>query len=227
MTTSSTYRLAGRLLVIAFLLCFAGGLTHPIVDGQAHSVDSLNSPASPWAQYLILAGTVALLIGLPLLYAHLAPRLGWLGLIGTALYLVGNATCAMAHLVVESMVAVPLAADPATAGLVPADGTLFPSSAFQATQMVGGPLLLLGQLLLGIAVLRAKFPRWIGVLLVVGAVLAVLPIPEVAVVPGFTFELPRGLAVAALGLLMVRDNPPHSATHAVTPTPLTADIIRR
>lgn len=226
MTTSATYRLAGRLLVAAFLLCFVGGLTHPIVDGQAHSVDSLTAPGSPWAQYLILAGTVALLIGLPLLYAHLAPRLGRLGLIGTALYLVGNATCAMAHLIVEAMVAVPLATDPATAGLVPVDGTLFPSPAFTVTQMVGGPLLLLGQLLLGIAVLRAQLPRWTGVLLVVGAVLALVPIPEVAVLPGFTFELPRGLAVAALGLMMVRDHLPPRTSDDVTTTPLTADISR-
>jgi hypothetical protein len=115
-TAASTYRLAGRLLIISFVLCLIGGMTHPIVAGNAHSAESLTSAASPYAQYLLLAGTVGLLIGLPILYGHFAVRLGRLGLVGTVLYLVGNATCAMAHLVVESMVAVPLAADAATRG---------------------------------------------------------------------------------------------------------------
>lgn len=207
MITSKLARTAGWLLIVSFVLCLVGGMAHPIVAGNAHSADSLTSAASPYAQYLLLAGTVCLLMGLPILYSNFADRLGRLGLVGTVLYLIGNATCAMAHLVVEAMVAVPLAANPATRHLIPGDGSLFASPGFQLSQMVGGPVLLLGQILLGVAVIRSRsLPRWPGVLLIVGGVLALVPLPEVAVLAGVLFELPRGLAVAALGWMMIKEH---------------------
>jgi hypothetical protein len=216
-TTSHLTRAAGWLLIGSFVLCLIGGMTHPIVAGNAHSAESLTATASPYAQYLLLAGTVGLLIGLPILYSHFADQLGRLGLVGTLLYLVGNATCAMAHLVVEAMVAVPLAADAATRGLIPADGSLFASTGFQLTQMVGGPVLLLGQILLGVAVIRSRsLPRWPGVLLIVGGVLALVPLPEIAVLAGVLFELPRGLAVAALGWIMISQSRPARTKAPVT-----------
>ena len=206
MTTPNLARAAGWLLILSCLLCVIGGMTHPIVAGQAHSVASLTASRSPWAQYVLLAGTVGLIISLPVVHAHLTARLGRLGLVGMLAYLVGNATCAMAHLVVEALVAVPLASDPETAGLVPADGSLFASSGFQATQMIGGPVLLLGQILLGVAVVRSRsLPTWAGVLLVAGGALTFVPLPEIAVLTGVLFELPRGLGIAALAWAVVSE----------------------
>ena len=105
--------------------------------------------------------------------------------------------------------AVPLATDAATSELIPTDGSLFGSTGFLLTQMVGGPVLLLGQILLGVAVIRSRsLPRWPGALLILGGVLALVPLPEIAVLAGVLFELPRGLAVAALGWIMIKESRP-------------------
>src|SRR3712207_9058253 len=62
-----------------------------------------------------------------------------------------------------------------------------------------------GLLLLGIALLRSgAVPRWIGGLGVLGAVLAFVPLPVLPVLSALQIELPRGLMVAALGVLAVR-----------------------
>jgi hypothetical protein len=75
--------------------------------------------------------------------------------------------------------------------------------------MVGGPVLLLGQILLGVAVIRSRsLPRWPGALLIVGGMLAPVPLPEIAALAGVLFELPRGLAVAALGWIMLTETQP-------------------
>lgn len=205
MTARTLYRLSAWCLVGSFVLSLAGGLAHPVVDGQSHSVEALLAPRSPWAQYLIYAGAVLLMLGLPGGYAWFRGPLGRLGFVGAVGYMLGNALSAMAHLVVEGFVAVGLAADPTARQLVPDSGEIVDVPAFVALQVVGGLVLVLSLLVLAIALVRAPgFPSWVGWLLLVGALALLVPWPERAVLTGVLVELPRGVMAATLGVLVLR-----------------------
>lgn len=205
MTTSSLYRLSAFALLGSFVLSLAGGLLHPIVDGQSHSVESFLAPRSPEAQYLIYAGAVLLMLGLPGGYLAVRERVGRLGFVGFALYMVGNALSAMAHLVVEAFVGPTLAADPDARHLVPDSGAIVDSDSFLVLQTVGGLVFLAGLLLIGISIVRATgLPTWLGAVTVAGALALFVPFPEHEGLTGLLVELPRGLLVAGLGLTILR-----------------------
>jgi hypothetical protein len=198
-------RAGGAALVAGGALCIVGGTLHPIVDGKSHSVAALTAPFSPIAQVLLAVGTVLLILGLPVLHGWLDGRIGRLGSVGLLAYLLGNLVTAGAHLVVEVFVAHPLAADPATAGLISDDDSMLGTVAFDAVNQVGGIVMLAGMAALGVGLLRSgAVPRWIGVLTTAGMVGFFLPIPPMQFVAGLLYEGPRGLAVIALGVLMVR-----------------------
>lgn len=195
--------LGGHALIASFVLSLAGGLAHPVVDGNAHNVASLTAPGSPWGQILIYAGALLLMFGLPAAYAWLAPRVGALGFVGFSLYFLGNAVSAQGHLVVEAFVAPEIARR--APELVPADGSIVDAPLFALVQVVGGLVFVAGLLVIGVALLRSgAAPRWIGSAFVIAAVLAVTPLPEAPILSGLQIELARGLAVAGLGVLMLR-----------------------
>ncbi len=205
MTTTSLYRLSAACLIGSFVLSLTGGILHPIVDGQSHSVETFLAPRSPEAQYLIYAGAVLLMLGLPGGYLFVRERVGRLGFVGFALYMVGNALSAVAHLVVEAFVGPALAADPDARHLVPDSGEIVDSSSFVALQVVGGLVLVVGLLLIGVSLMRAPgLPTWVGALTVVGALAVMVPFPEREVLTGLLVELPRGTMVAVLGLLVLQ-----------------------
>ena len=182
----------------------AGGVAHPVVDGNAHSVASLLAPGSPWAQLSIYAGALALMMGLPAAWGWFAPRAGVLGTLGFGLYFLGNALSAQGHLVVEGLVAPAIAR--AAPELVPDDGSILAAPGFALLQMVGGLVLLAGLALTGVALLRtAGVPRWIGAAALAGALLLFVPLPEAPVLSGLHVELLRGIAVAGLGVVMIRE----------------------
>lgn len=198
-------RAGGAALVTGGALCVTGGTLHPIVDGRSHSVDALTAPLSPLAQVLLAVGTVLLILGLPTLHGWLDGRIGRLGSIGLLAYLLGNLVTAGAHLVVEVFVAQPLAADPATAGLISDDDSMLGTTAFDAVNGVGGVVMLAGIAAFGVGLLRSgAVPRWIGALTTVGMLGFFLPIPATQFLSGFVYEAPRGIAIAALGVLMLR-----------------------
>lgn len=198
-------RLCGAALAIGGVLCIAGGTLHPIVDGKGHSVEALTSPGTPIAQSLLALGTVGLILGLPGMYAWMRPRLGTAGFVGIVLYLVGNVTTAAGHLAIELFVAHPLAEDPATAQLIADNDNMVDTTAFLVFNQGGGMVMLLGMALLGVSMLRNHtVPRWIAVLTLIGMVAFFLPMPAVQHLTGFVWESPRGIAVAAIGLLMLR-----------------------
>lgn len=204
MSRTTLDRLSGLALILAFALSLAGGLLHPIVEHQSHSVVSMGLPAFPVAHLLIFLGGALLLAGLPAAYARIADRAGALGLVGFALYFLVNATFIQFFMGYEAFVAPALAADHATHHLADMGGAITGSPAFAALQGVGGPIFMLGLLLLGIAVARSGvMPRWAGVLMAVSPVLLLLPIPELPLVTGLIIELPRGLAVAAMGYTLI------------------------
>ena len=220
MRTETLYRLSAWCLVGSCVLSLAGGMAHPVVDGESHSVEVFLADRSPWAQYLIYAGAVLLMLGLPGGYLWFRERLGVLGFVGFALYAVGNALSAMAHLVVEAFVGPALAADPGARHLV--SDAIVDADPFLALQAVGGLVLVGGLLVTGVALLRAGIgPRWVAVLLLLGAVAVVLPIPERPVLTGLLVELPRGLLVASLGLSILRGLRPSAVDGPVAATPTT------
>lgn len=198
------YRLSGAALIGSFIFSLAGGMTHPVVDGQAHSIAALTAAASPYAQLSLYVGALLLMLGLPGMYLWVRPGVGVLGLIGIGLYFVSNATSAQSHLVVEAFVGPTIAANPVTAFLVPADDSIFAADSFVTLQVVAGLIFILSLLIMGISLLRARVvPMWIGIVLIAGAVVNLIPIPQSPVLTGVLLELPRGLAVAAIGYLMV------------------------
>ncbi|MFC8527147.1 hypothetical protein [Nocardia sp. NPDC057227] len=202
---ATVLRLCGAALTSGGALCIAGGTLHPIVAGKGHSVEALTSPGTPIAQVLLGIGTVLLVLGLPGMYAWLRPRIGIAGFVGLLCYLLGNIVTATGHLTVELFVAHPFAADPATAHLIADNDQMLDSTAFVLFNQLGGLVMLGGMALLGASLLRNRaVPRWIAVLTLVGMAGFFLPIPAVQGFSGFLYEAPRGIAVAAIGVLMLR-----------------------
>ncbi|WP_280247274.1 hypothetical protein [Nocardia abscessus] len=197
-------RMCGAALTIGGVLCIAGGTLHPIVAGKGHSVEALTASGTPIAQILLGIGTVLLILGLPGMYAWLRPKLGVAGFVGTVCYLVGNIVTGTGHLTVEVFVAHPFASDPATAHLIADNDNMIDTTAFALLNTIGGLVMLTGMGLLGASMLRNNtVARWIAVLTLLGMVGFFLPIPATQGLSGFIYEAPRGIAVAAIGVLML------------------------
>lgn len=200
MSNVTLNRLSGLALILSFALSLAGGLLHPVVEGEAHSLTSLSQPVFPIAHFLVFLGGACLLFGLPALYARIAPTTGILGLTGFVMYFFANATLVMFFTGYETFVAPVLAADPATSDLVAPGGAIPGSTPLAVLEGVGGPVYMLGLLLLGVAVARSRvLPRWSGILMALAPILLLLPVPEASILTGLLIELPRGLAVASIG----------------------------
>jgi len=205
MTTTTLYRLSAVALILSFAFSLIGGLLHPVIDGQSHSVEVFLAPRSPWAQYSVYLGALFLMLGLPGGYLFFRQDLGKLGFVGFTMYMLGNALSAMSHLVVEAFVGPTLAADPDGRHLVSDRGEIFEATSFIVLQAAGGLVLVISLLIIGIALIKARgIPSWIGVVLIVGALPLFVPFPERPVIAGLVVELPRGLMVAALGVLIHR-----------------------
>ena len=200
------YRLSGVSVIAAFALNLIGGTLHPVVGGWAHSVEALSEPFNPYAQYLLFAGTLLQLMGLPAVYLWVSKKVGLLGLVGFALYFVANMLVVLPHLIVEAFVSVPISRDHDAAHfLIPTDDSLFANPAFQHLQLFSGLLFMLSMAIIGVALLKSRaVPLWIGVVLVLGALVLLTPIPQAPVLSGLVIEIPRGLAIAAIGVLMIK-----------------------
>lgn len=208
MSRKTLYRLSGLALMAAFIFSLTGGLLHPIVGHESHSVASMSHPGFPAAHLLVFLGGAFLLVGLPGLYARIAPKAGILGLVGFALYFLANATIVQGFAAHEAFVAPVLASDPATSGVLGPGGALASSAPFALLQGLGGVALMLGMLLLGISIVRSGiFPAWAGALLAAAPVLLLAPVPETPVLTGLLIEAPRGLAVAAIGYALFNRRP--------------------
>jgi hypothetical protein len=219
MSTTTLTRLSGLALMAAFVFALTGGILHPVIGGDSHAAPSLAQPLFPTAHLLVFLGEICLLMGLPGLYASIAPRTGLLGLSGFVLYFFANATLASFVTAYEAFIVPVLAADPVTSALVVPGGAIPSSTPFAVLQGVGGLVYMLGLVVLGMAVFRSRvMPRWTGALMAASPIFLLLPIPEAPILTGLLIELPRGLAVAGMGYaLFVHGGEEHTNTREAQP----------
>lgn len=205
-TPALLYRLSGLALVVALAFNLSGGMTHPVSEGGGHTLSALSAHAVPYPQYLLLAGTLLLMLGLPGMYTWVSRRAGLPGLVAFVVFFVSSTVIGIAHLAVEAFIAVPLAVGAGGgAGVLSGTDSIIDTTAFGALMIVSGLGLMVGMILFGITLWRSRaVPRWIAALMIAGGVVLLLPVPYVPVLSGLLIELPRGLAFAAVGVLMVR-----------------------
>ncbi len=172
--------LAGVLLVVADLLNLAIGFgDEPFSETATTGIYAFQSVVN-------LLGAVLLLIGLVGLYARQSEAAGLLGLAGFLVAFLGTAL--ITGFLWAALFIVPALAVEVPAFLDEVEG--LPPGLFVALITFG-----VGWLLFGIATLRARaYPRIPAILLVIGAVIIVLPLPFTGVV--------LAIAVAWLGFAL-------------------------
>ena len=197
MTTSRLTRAAGLSAVLSGLLFIFVQLIHP-----DENVAAVTTTAWTVTHSLTMCMAVLGLVGLSGIYLRQVRETGLLGLIGYLMFgLFFLVTTAFTF--VEAFVLPPLAEDAPRfvqdfLGIftgVPSDGSLV----LEVFNPIGGALYLVGGVVFGIAVFRARtLQRWAGVLLAAGTV-STLAIPLLPHAVGRFLAVPVGLAVAWLG----------------------------
>ncbi|MEJ7871339.1 MAG: hypothetical protein WKF67_03700 [Rubrobacteraceae bacterium] len=181
--------LAGALLLIADLWSL---LLEVIVGGSENFSEF--AVTTPWTvlSTMFLLGSLLLLVALVGLYARQSEAAGTLGLAGFLVALVG--TGLLVGMMWTMAFVVPSAAIEAPAFL-DAEETAGP---LDMGFMLSGIAVAVGWALFGVATLRARvFPRRAAIVLIVGALLTVLPLPATTLL--------IDVAVAWLGLSLLSE----------------------
>ncbi len=181
--------LAGALLLIADLWSL---LLEVIVGGSENFSEF--AVTTPWTvlSTMFLLGSLLLLVALVGLYARQSEAAGTLGLAGFLVALVG--TGLLVGMMWTMAFVVPSAAIEAPAFL-DAEETAGP---LDMGFMLSGIAVAVGWALFGVATLRARvFPRRAAIVLIIGALLIVLPLPATTLV--------IDVAVAWLGLSLLSE----------------------
>lgn len=223
MSSTTLFRLSGLSLLLGGLLAAV-----PIHPNASSGLEYLSDPRTVPAHLLGLMAVLLIMLGLPGLYASQAERAGVLGLVGTVVVFFGTALLEVSHNIIDSMVRPALATIPGAAPVLAKGGPL--DSAMEAGPLgmivaVGGPLFLLGLIVLGIATIRAGvLPRWVGALPIVAA----LFVPLGFVVPSLetiAFTVPY-VALGGMGLALMVQRPAAitgpAAPRSAEPTPRAA-----
>ncbi len=181
MSSTTLYRLSGILLLLFAVISVIAGLMTLLLDSSlSASPSTIQNPL--WATYwsLVFVSLILLLFGLPALYLRQAGgRGGLLGLIGV--FLVGLGSELGMAMVAYFVSIMPLLAEKAP-NLI---NTGFYETSFGVFGLGSAVLGIIGPLVLGIAVIRAKvFPPLVGALLIVSGILS--PSTEF---PGLLFTL--------------------------------------
>lgn len=196
MPSESLVRVGGLAAILAGILLVFGELLNLFIDFETDPVEGMTSATSVVQAVAFLLGVALLLISLVGLYMRLAQTTGGLlGLVGFLLALVG--TGMVMGVVWDQTFTVPALAQVAPT-LLETDPPALVNFGFMLSFVLFG----LGWLLFGIAAYRARvYPRVALILLMVGAVLLILPLPFV----GLVFAV----AVAWLGFVILsgRDAP--------------------
>jgi hypothetical protein len=203
MSSTKLYRLSGiSLLLGAVVSIIAGFITLFFDSSLTASPSTIQSPL--WSPYwgLVFVVLVLVVMGLPALYLRQAlGRGGLLGLIGVFLVVLGSFLgMAMVAYFVSIM---PLLAEKAP-NLINAG---FFETSFGVFGLSSSVLSVIGPLLLGIAVIRAKvFPPLVGALLIVSAILS--PSTEFAgllfTLLGLVGTIAAAIAYGRVGMILMQ-----------------------
>lgn len=183
MSSSNLIRLAGLAALISGVLAAIGDLLRLVVDVENPGSATTASYAIVFLLYLI--STALLLLGLVGFYTSQSQAAGIVGFVGFLVAFLGTVLLAGA-LWFELFITPALATE--APGLLEAELGL---PGFILMLLFGA----VGWVLFGVATLRAGvYPRWAGVLLIVGGVIAFFPLPLVGIIFSVT--------VAYLGFLL-------------------------
>jgi hypothetical protein len=173
MSSSNLIRWSGLAAMVAGALWVVGDLLNlTVLFSPEPFSEEAQTGSYVFRQALFLLGVMLLLVGLVGLYARQSQPAGALGFVGFLVAFAG--TVLVAGFLWASIFIAPVLATEAPELLDAGP----PPGLFLAGITCG-----VGWLLFGIAALRARvYPRWATILLIVGAVLFVLPLPLTAIV---------------------------------------------
>jgi hypothetical protein len=192
MTSSGFIRLGGVAAITSAVLALLSFVLYLVVVGGGRLSEAATSAAFFLPSGAQLLAMALLLIGLVALFVRQAEAFGALGLTGFVLALLGTTLAAGASW--SQVFVVPRLAEVAPA--VADQGTGSVLAGFVLSFLLFG----VGWILFGVATLRTRlFPRWAVILLIVGAVISILPLPSRALIVeiaagylGFTLLTGRG-----------------------------------
>ncbi len=210
MTLSNLVRIGGLAAVAAGALLLIADLWSLLLEIFAGSSENFSAFAvtTSWTVFstAYLIGGLLLLVALVGLYFHQSEAAGTLGLVGFFAALVG--TGLLVGMMWTLAFVVPSAAIEAPAFL-DAEETAGP---LDMGFMLSGIAVALGWALFGVATVRAQvFPRRAAIVLIIGALLTVLPLPATTLV--------IDVAVAWLGLVLLSGQGRSAAGTAVGAQP--------
>ena len=170
MSSTQLFRLSGiSLLPGALVSVIAGILTFFVDTSYTASLSTFRSPL--WSTYysLFFVALALILLGLPALYLRQAGRRGGvLGLVGVFLIVLGN-------FLLMAMIGYFVSILPLLAAKAPQVISAAFESGFGIFPLGGTAFGLIGLILLGIAVIRARvFPPFVGLLLIASVVLSLV-----------------------------------------------------
>lgn len=171
MLSSKLTRWAGLALLLAGVL-----ITIPVVLHPDETADPGALLSNSWLviHTIFIIGDVLSILGLMGLYARHAQALGRIGLMGFILITMGSALF-VGVLMIDSYVVPALAADIKTQPLLDEAGPLF-GGPLGLVFMISGLIFSLGAILTGLTIMRTSvLPRWAGLLLLGGPLLAFTP----------------------------------------------------
>ena len=188
MLSSSFIRVGGVAALASALLAVLSLVLYLIVVGGDRISEAATSAAFFLPSGAQLLAMVLLLVGLVALYVRQAEMFGPLGMTGFLLALLGTTLAAGASW--SQVFVVPSLAEAAPSIADEGQGSVL--AGFLLSFLLFG----VGWILFGMAMLRTGlFPRWAVILLIVGAVISILPLPSRALI--------LQIAVAYLGFALL------------------------
>lgn len=189
MSTTNIYRLSGLVLAVGGLIGVVAFVLDLVVDALYPHIEDdtlLAATTSAWVIHaaLLFVGALLIVLALPGLYTRLREKAGILGLIAFVLTFLGLIMGDVMGAGISAFALPPLTASAAGRTVLHANPP-YPG----IVSGLGGIFTLLGVLLLGIVLVRARvLPRWVGVPLIAGVIVFI---------PGVT------LGANALGPLII------------------------
>ena len=200
MSSRTLYRWSGIVLLVGSLLGVIGSILDTMLPNET-AQQILSTPFLIDAS-LFLAWALLLTMGLPGLYLRQATRAGALGFAGFVLLSFGVLLGGVAFATVQVTI-FPYLAQSAPK-LLPSGGT-GPDAGFLLWILAPGLLLAIGNILLGIATLRAHvFPRLAGILLIIAGVLFLLSISVPSNIVSLASNVVFFMALAWCGYRLLR-----------------------